>query len=128
MNDPVWLSRDIVLAIHGEQLAAHGGLPGLRDASMLDSAPDRPRNKWAHEQGDLSALAAAYGYGLARTHPFADGNKRTALLAIHTFLGLNDVDFAVPEAEFATVILALAAGELDEDSLADWIRESLART
>ena len=122
MSEPLWLSQAIVLAIHDEQLAAHGGLPGIRDASMLDSALGRPRNKWAYEQGDLAALAAAYGFGIARNHPFADGNKRTALLAIYTFLGLNGVDFAVPEADFAAVILALAAGEVSEDALAGWIR------
>lgn len=125
MNEPVWLTRDMALAIHSEQLAAHGGLAGLRDVAMLDSALDRPRNRWAYERADLAKLAAAYGFGIARNHPFVDGNKRMALLAIYTFLGLNDIDFDVPEADFAANILALAAGELNEDSLALWIRGNL---
>jgi death-on-curing protein len=84
----------------------------------------RPRNKWAYENAELPELAAAYGYGIARNHPFVDGNKRTALLAIYTFLGVNGVDFIVPEADAAAMILSLAAGEVREDSLARWIRNN----
>jgi death-on-curing protein len=114
----------MVTAIHDEQLAIHGGSPGMRDAGMLESALDRPRNKWAYESAELAELAAAYGYGIARNHPFVDGNKRTSLLAIYTFLGLNGVDFVVPEAVAAAIILALAAGEVSEESLARWIRDN----
>jgi death-on-curing protein len=118
------MSMPIVLAIHDEQLAIHGGSAGLRDAALLESALGRPRNKWAYENAELPELAAAYGYGIARNHPFVDGNKRTALLAIYTFLGVNGIDFIVPEPDAAAMILALAAGEVSEESLARWIRDN----
>ena len=121
MNEPEWLTLSMVVAIHDEQLAVHGGPGVVRDAGALESALDRPRNKWAYEHAELPELAAAYGFGIAKNHPFVDGNKRTALLAIYTFLGLNDVDFIAPEADAAAVILALAAGEVSEESLARWI-------
>ena len=124
MNEPVWLEINAVLAIHDEQLAEHGGASGIRDSGMLESALDRPRNKWTYAQAGLDELAAAYAYGIARNHPFIDGNKRTSLLSLYTFLGLNGIDFDVPEAEAATIILALAAGEVSEDSLARWIRDN----
>ncbi len=89
MSEPRWLTLTMVIAIHDEQLAIHGGAPGIRDPGMLESALDRPRNKWAYEAAELPELAAAYGYGIARNHPFVDGNKRTSLLAIYTFLGMN---------------------------------------
>jgi death on curing protein len=114
----------IVLAIHDEQLAIHGGSIGLRDGGLLESALARPQNKWNYEEAGLPELAAAYGYGIARNHPFVDGNKRTALLAIYTFLGINGVDFAVAEADAAAMILALAAGEVSEASLARWVRDN----
>jgi death-on-curing protein len=124
MNEPEWLWTALVIAIHDEQLAIHGGSAGLRDAALLESALDRPRNKWAYEQAELPELAAAYGFGLARNHPFVDGNKRTSLLAIYTFLGINGVDFVVPEPEAAAMILSLAAGEVSEESLTRWIRDN----
>jgi death-on-curing protein len=124
MTEPFWLTAEMIVAIHDEQLAIHGGSAGLRDHALLASALDRPRNKWAYEQAGLPELAAAYGYGIARNHPFIDGNKRAALLAIYTFLGVNDVDFIVPEAEAAAMILALAAGEVNEEGLARWIRDN----
>jgi death on curing protein len=124
MDEPFWLTRDIVIAIHDEQLAIHGGASGLRDEGMLASALDRPRNKWIYEQAELPELAAAYAFGMARNHPFVDGNKRTSLLALYTFLGVNGIDFIVPEAEAAAIILALAAGEVSEESLTRWIRDN----
>jgi death on curing protein len=124
MTEPFWLTAEMIVAIHDEQLAIHGGSAGLRDHALLESALDRPRNKWAYEQAGLPELAAAYDYGIARNHPFIDGNKRAALLAIYTFLGVNDVDFIVPEAEAAAMILALAAGEVNEEGLARWIRDN----
>lgn len=124
MTEPVWLSVDLVVAIHGEQLRLFGGLDGLRDQGMLESALDRPRNKWACGEHDLAALAAAYTFGIARNQPFVDGNKRASFLALVTFLGLNDVDFVVGEPEAAAAILALAAGEIEEDGLTRWIRDS----
>lgn len=124
MTEPFWLSEEIVTAIHDEQLAIHGGGLGLRDAGMLASALERPINKWAYEGTELPELAAAYAFGLAKNHAFIDGNKRTSLLALYTFLYVNGVDFIVPEAEAAAAILALAAGEVDEDGLTRWIRDN----
>ena len=96
----------------------------MRDEGMLESALDRPRNRWAYEQAELPELAAAYAFGIARNHPFVDGNKRPSLLALYTFLGVNDIDFIVPEADAAAMILSLAAGEVSEQSLARWIRDN----
>lgn len=124
MNEPFWLTRQMIVAIHDEQLAIHGGASGLRDEGMLESALDRPKNKWSYENADLAELAAAYAFGIARNHPFVDGNKRTSLLALYTFLGVNGIDFVVPEAEAAAMILSLAAGEVSEPSLVRWIRDN----
>ena len=124
MNEPNWLSEEIVMAIHDEQLVIHGGGTGLRDQGMLLSALERPLNKWSYEGADLAELAAAYAFGLAKNHPVIDGNKRTALLALYTFLYINDVDFIVPEPNAAAAILALAAGEVDEDGLTRWLRDN----
>lgn len=124
MNEPFWLTRQMIVAIHDEQLAIHGGASGLRDKGMLESALDRPKNKWSYENADLAELAAAYAFGIARNHPFVDGNKRTSLLALYTFLGVNGIDFVVPEAEAAAMILSLAAGEVSEQSLTRWIRDN----
>src|SRR5690348_12440322 len=107
MSEPFWLTRQIIIAIHDEQLAIHGGQSGLRDEGMLESALDRPKNKWSCENAGLAELAAAYGFASARNHPFVDGNKRTSLLALYTFLGVNGIDFNVPEAEAAAMILSL---------------------
>lgn len=124
MTEPVWLSAELVIAFHDKQLREFGGPPGIRDAGMLESALDRPRNKWAYEGAELADLAAAYAYGIARNHPFVDGNKRAALLALVVFLDLNGIDFDVPEAEIAAIILALAAGEVGEEGLTRWIRDN----
>ncbi|ETR78612.1 cytochrome C biogenesis protein CcmH [Afipia sp. P52-10] len=124
MDEPFWLTREIIVAIHDEQLAIHGGASGLRDEGMLASAIERPRNRWLYEQPKLADLAAAYAFGLARNPPFINGNKRTSLLALCTFLGVNGVDFIVPEAEAAAIILALAAGEVSGENLARWIGDN----
>lgn len=126
MTEPTWLTIELVVAIHDEQLRLFGGPPGIRDRSMLESALDRPRNKWADGETDMAALAAAYAFGISRNHPFVDGNKRASLLALITFLGLNGIDFVVPEPEAAAAIIALAAGEIDEDGLARWISDRTA--
>jgi death-on-curing protein len=124
MSEPIWLTRQIIVAIHDEQLAIHGGARGLRDEGMLESALDRPKNKWSCENAGLEELAAAYAFAIARNHPFIDGNKRTELLALYTFLGVNGIEFNVPEAEAASMILALAAGEVNEEGLTRWIRDN----
>ena len=124
MSEPVWLSEQLVIAFHDEQLREFGGPVGLRDQTMLGSALGRPQNKWSYGETDLAALAAAYAYGLARNHPFVDGNKRAALLSIIVFLGLNDVEFGASNAEAVVVIQGLAAGEIEEEGLARWIRDN----
>ncbi|TBW35078.1 type II toxin-antitoxin system death-on-curing family toxin [Siculibacillus lacustris] len=126
MSDVVWLTTELVIAIHGEQLQRFGGPPGLRDRGLLESALGRPMNKHAYEEVDLADLAAAYAFGIARNHPFVDGNKRAALLALVTFLGLNEITFLVPEPEAVVAIQSLAAGTLSEEGLAAWIRDRLA--
>lgn len=125
MTEPIWLSPELVIAIHDEQLSEFGGAPGLRDAGALESALARPLNRYHYGNTDLASLAAAYGFGLSRNHAFVDGNKRTAFLAIVTFLGLNEVDFVVAEPEAVVMMLALAAGEVDEAGLTQWIADKL---
>lgn len=123
-QEPGWLSRIVVDAIHHDQLREHGGLPGVRDENVLESALARRRQKWHHAKGlDLPALAAAYAFGLVRNHPYRDGNKRTGFLAMVTFLGVNGCDFRAAEAEVVSEILALADGRVSEEALADWIRQ-----
>ncbi|HSD93537.1 MAG TPA: type II toxin-antitoxin system death-on-curing family toxin [Methyloceanibacter sp.] len=128
MTEPVWLSLDLVLSIHDEQLREFGGPAGLRDPGLLESALARPLNKFGYRTADLADLAAAYAFGLARNHAFTDGNKRIAFLAMVTFLGLNDIEFVVPEAEAVVMMFAVAAGEVDEEGLARWIRDNLPGT
>ena len=127
-NEPVWLPVDLVIAIHERQLREFGGPSGIRDRSALESALGRARNKWAYEMAELPELAAAYAFGVARNHPFVDGNKRVALLALVTFLGLNGVTFVADEAHAASIILALAAGEVNEEGLTRWIKDNWPKT
>lgn len=126
MPDWVWLRQDVVLALHDEQIAEHGGLSGIRDLALVESALGRPLNLAAYGNPDAADLAAAYAFGLARNHPFSDGNKRTAAVVALTFLLLNDVQFAITEAELVVMTLALAAGDLSEDEVARWFRDHLA--
>jgi death-on-curing protein len=124
MNEPVWLDVEILIDLHAEQLALFGGPDGIRDQGMLESALGRPINKFAYGETDLAALAAAYGFGIARNHPFVDGNKRAAFGVIIVFLGLNDIDFLVPPESATVMILSLAAGEVNEEGLTRWIRDN----
>lgn len=124
-REPRWLSEQVALALHDRQLAEHGGPSGLRDAGMLASALARPINRWGYGEDDLCALAAAYAFGIARNHPFADGNKRTAWVMARLFLRKNALDLVFAEHQAIATVLALAAGELSEDDLADWFRERL---
>ena len=124
VNEPRWLSRSVVDFIHTSQIREHGGSYGIRDEGLIESALERPRNKWTYEEeADLADLAAAYGYGLARNHGFLDGNKRVAFMATYTFLGLNGFELDVSETEVVQVMLDLAASRLDESQLASWIRQ-----
>lgn len=118
--EPVWLDARLALAIHDRQLSEHGGPSGLRDIGALESALARPRNQWEYGTDDLCRLAAAYAFGVTRSHPFADGNKRTAWVLARTFLVLNNVELAFKPEEAVIAVQALAAGEFSEDELADW--------
>ena len=124
MSEPEWLDIDIVIDIHAEQLALFGGADGVRDRGLIESALGRPRHKFAYGESDLAALAAAYAFGIAKNHPFVDGNKRTAFASMLVFLGLNGIDFDVPPQDATVMIMALAAGEVSEESLARWIRDN----
>jgi death on curing protein len=124
--EPWWLDERVALALHDRQLAEHGGPSGVRDAGGLGSALARPINRWAYGEDDLCALAAAYGFAIARNHPFADGNKRTAWVSIRLFLRKNGVTLAFTEIEAIALVQALAAGALDEEGLADWLRDHLS--
>jgi death-on-curing protein len=125
--EPVWLDPDDALAIHDRQLAEHGGGTGIRDSGMLESALARPVNQWNYGEDDRCALAAAYAFGVARNHPFVDGNKRTAWVLARLFLALNGVKIAFAPEDAIRTMLALAAGELSEEELAEWFRASAPR-
>jgi death-on-curing protein len=121
---PKWLTYDQVVAIHGRQLRRFGGAAGLCDEGLLRSAIERPINKWHYEQAELPELAAAYAFGLAKNHAFVDGNKRIAFMSMMTFLRKNGVKFTPLQAHATKIVLALAAGEVSEESLARWIRDN----
>ncbi len=123
MQEPGWVLKRSVLALHQRQIAEFGGLNGMRDEGLLDSALGRAQNRFYYgETEDMAALAAAYAYGLAANHPFLDGNKRTALVVSFLFLAKNGWTLTSSEAENYDVIYRLAAGELTEDDLAVWFR------
>jgi death-on-curing protein len=117
-----WLDQQVLLLLHEESLAEHGGLPGLRDEGLLVSALARPLNLAAYGSPDLAALAAAYAVGLAKNHAFVDGNKRAAFLAMGVFLRLNGQRLGATQVDATLTMLDVAAGQLDETALADWIR------
>jgi death-on-curing protein len=123
MDDPVWISKALVLAIHSRQLAEHGGADGVRDDGLLDSALGRPRNQFAYNDPTpaIPELAAAYAYGIARNHAFIDGNKRTAAVVCETFLALNGMTLDATDADMYPVFLSLAAGSLTEADLVAWL-------
>lgn len=124
--EPEWIGLDLTLAVHERQLAEHGGGIGTRDTGALESALARPVNAWLYGDPDLAALAAAYAFGLARNHPFVDGNKRTAWVVARLFLRLNGAAIRFDQADAIRTMLALAAGELGEGELADWFRAHIA--
>jgi death on curing protein len=123
----VWIEPAVIRAIHEEQLAEHGGGIGTRDAGLLESALARPQQLAAYGEPDVAALAASYGYGLAKNHPFIDGNKRTAFVAVELFLLLNGWELAATDAQCVLSMLAVAAGTLDEAAYAEWIRSHISR-
>jgi death on curing protein len=123
-KEPLWVTFDQAIAIHAKQLRRFGGAPGLRDEGMLRSALQRPIDKWSYEQAPLAELAAAYAFRFAKIHAFVDGNKRMAFMAMMTFLIKNGVPFAPDPAQSTAMILSLAAGEVSEESLTRWIKDS----
>ena len=125
MIGPIWVDASVALAIHDEQLAEHGGASGIRDANAFESAMARPINLAAYGEPDMAAMAAAYAFGLARNHAFVDGNKRTAYVVAEMFLALNGIALTSSDADGILTFVALAAGDLGEDDLADWFRRDI---
>ena len=119
-----WLREDVVIAMHGEQIAEHGGSPGIRDAGLLSSALARPQNQVAYGKPSVFNLAAAYAFGVIQNHPFVDGNKRAGFLAAYVFLDLNGWELVASEAEAVSAVLALATGEMDEAGFSDWLKDN----
>ncbi len=127
MKEPRWISAEVVLAVQEELLARFGGLAGLRDEGLLDSALNRPKHLFAYEETTLFNLAAAYALGIVKNHPFLDGNKRIGFMAAYIFLGANGCDFKAPEEEVILQTLALAAGEIDQAAYAAWLKASCTK-
>jgi len=124
MTEPIWIRSDVVIAVHEMLLAEHGGASGIRDEALLDSALNRPRQRYQYTADpDLCELAASYCHGLVRNHPFADGNKRTAFTVAAAFLEINGHELHAPEPEAARTIEQLAAGNVSETRLAQWFAE-----
>jgi death on curing protein len=126
MGDWIWLDREVMLAVHDEQLAEHGGISGVRDMGLFDSALGKPLNVSAYGEPTLAKLAASYGYGIARNHPFLDGNKRMAFVAVELFLVLNGFRLAADDAQCVLTMLDVAAGQITEEAFAAWIEANIA--
>ena len=125
MTEPIWLTRDIILAIQSELLARFGGLEGLRDDALLDSALGRPLQLLHYGNPSIFDLAACYAHGIVKkNHPFLDGNKRAGFMAAYTFLGINGLRLEAPEEQAVLHTLALAAGDLDADAFSAWLAQS----
>ncbi len=124
MNEPLWISEEIVRFIHQDQIKQHGGSLGIRDENLFSASLARPRHLFAYSQPDLFDLAAAYAYGLAKNHPFIDGNKRTAFMVMYVFLGLNRYLIEVPEMEVVQMMERLATDQETQESLAQWLRKN----
>ncbi len=125
MSEWKWVNRQVLLLLHDESLAEHGGAPGLRDEGLLDSALARPVNLALYEQPDVASLAASYGVGLAKNHAFVDGNKRAAFLAIGLFLAVNGYRLRTTQVDATLTVIDAAAGVIDEAAFAQWIREHI---
>lgn len=125
MNTWKWVNRQVLLLLHDESLAEHGGAPGLRDEGLLDSALARPLNLALYGQPDVADLAASYGLGLAKNHAFVDGNKRVAFLAVGMFLAVNGYRLHATQADATLTVMDVAAGAMDEPTFAQWIRDHI---
>ncbi|HBA84483.1 MAG TPA: type II toxin-antitoxin system death-on-curing family toxin [Verrucomicrobia bacterium] len=124
MKEPLWITQEVILATQEELLARFGGLAGVRDEGLLDSALNRPRHAFAYGSPSLYELAAEYALGIVKNHPFIDGNKRAGFMAAYIFLGINDIEFNAPEEEVVLQTLALAAGEMGKKAYASWLKKS----
>lgn len=122
-----WVEREVTIAIHDYQIAEHGGMPGIRDVGLIESALERPKNLAAHESPDVFDLAAQYGWGLSRNHGFIDGNKRTAYVITRLFLRINGWDFKAPAVDCVLVFEKLGKGEIKINHLSDWLRQHATR-
>ena len=122
-----WLTRDLLLAIHDEQIAEHGGAPGVRDYTLLESGLARPLNHARYGDPDLAELAALYALAIARNHPFVDGNKRTAFVALETFLILNGLELTASDAEATVMMMDMSSGAIGEAPFIAWVRRSVAK-
>ncbi|HEV2562106.1 MAG TPA: type II toxin-antitoxin system death-on-curing family toxin [Rhizomicrobium sp.] len=127
MSDWIWIEKDIVLAIHDEQIFEHGGASGVRDNGALESALARPQNLSAYGDPDAASLAASCAFGIAKNHPFVDGNKRTAFVALELFLDLNGYVLEADDAQCVLVMLSVASSAFSEAELAKWIRARVKR-
>jgi death-on-curing protein len=125
VKEPTWIPVEVILSIHDEQIAEHGGLPGVRDANLLDSAMARAQNAYAYGETDMCTLAALYAAGIIKNHPFADGNKRTGFVACELFLMANGIHLTASDEECIAMTLALAASEADADAYAAWLRDNV---
>ena len=122
MTEPVWIPGSIISTIHDRQIAIHGGASGVRDQGLLESAASRSVNAWLYGERDMCTLAALYGAGIIKNHPFVDGNKRTGFVAVELFLQLNGLSLTSDDEETLAAVLALAGGDIDENQFADWLR------
>lgn len=129
MSEIKWVNKKALIYLHGESLVEHGGLAGIRDEGLLESALHRPLNLYHYEQErDIAKLATAYGFGLIRNHPFVDGNKRAGFLAVGLFLTLNGFNLIASQLEAINIILALAEGQIDEQKFYQWLKNSIRPT
>lgn len=126
-REPQWLSIDVLLALHEELVAEHGGLAAIRDMGLLESAMAGPRNRHAHDERDFFSLATTYAAGITRNHPFVDGNKRVAFMAVYTFLGINGIELQAPETEVVGMVLGLSDRTVSEPTFTEWLRVSCRR-
>jgi death-on-curing protein len=124
MSEPIWINKSTVIITHNFLIDRHGGSHGIRDEALLDSALAKPINLYAYEQGDIYDMAASYSYGIAKNHPFIDGNKRTAFMTAYTFLGLNGLLLEVTDGEAVVMTVALANGEMPVEGYTQWLRDN----
>lgn len=126
MKEPIWIEEELTVTIHKRQISEHGGFDGIRDNGLLLSALARPKHLYNYEEATIAQLAASYAYGIARNHPFLDGNKRTALVVCRTFLRINNYDLKATNEDKYLTFLSLASGYITEEELAKWISENTA--